>query len=58
MITEGFVPTPVFFAAAFQPESQFRYLGQQVIEKRATYVAAFAQLPSAQVKEQIAVGKG
>ena len=58
MITKGFVSTPVFFDPSHQQESKFRYLGQQLIEKRATYVVAFAQLPSAQVKEQIGVGKG
>jgi hypothetical protein len=58
MITEGFVSTPVFFAAAYQPESQFRYLGQQAIDRRTMYVVAFAQMPSAQVKEQIAIGNG
>jgi hypothetical protein len=58
MITKGFVSTPVFFDPAHQQESAFRYLGQQVIDKRAAYVVAFAQLPSAQVKEQIAVGNG
>ena len=58
MITQGFVSTPVFFDPAYQGDSKFRYLGQQVIEKRTTYVVAFAQLPSAHVKEQIGVGKG
>jgi len=58
MITQGFVSTPLFFDPLNQPDSKFRYLGQQVIEKRATYVLVFAQLPSARVKEQIAVGNG
>jgi VWFA-related protein len=58
MITKGFVSTPVFFDPAHQQESKFRYLGQEAVDKRATYVVAFAQLPSAQVKEQIATGNG
>ena len=58
LITQGFVSTPVFFDPAYQPDSSFRYLGQEVIDKRTLDVVAFAQLPSAQVKERIAVGNG
>ena len=58
MITQGFVSTPVFFDPAHQLESRFRFLGQQVVDGRNAYVVAFAQLPSAQVKERIALGNG
>ncbi len=58
MITEGFVSTPVFFDPAYQADSKFRYLGQEVIDKQTTYVVAFAQLPRARVKDQIGIGNG
>jgi len=53
LITKGFASIPLYFHPLSQPESRFRYLGQEVIDKRATYVVAFAQTPSAQQKVRI-----
>jgi VWFA-related protein len=44
-ITQGFVSTPLHFHPSCQADSAFRYLGRQVINKRQTYVVAFAQRP-------------
>jgi VWFA-related protein len=43
VITEGFVSMPLNFHPIYQPYSKFRYLGQEQIGKRTTYVVAFAQ---------------
>jgi VWFA-related protein len=43
VITEGFVSMPLNFHPLYQPYSKFRYLGQEEIGKRTTYVVAFAQ---------------
>jgi hypothetical protein len=43
VITEGFVSMPLNFHPIYQPYSRFRYLGQEQIGKRTTYVVAFAQ---------------
>ncbi len=55
LITEGFVSTPLDFHPSYQPDSTFRYLGQEVIEKRPTYVVAFVQKPSSQQRAAFAV---
>jgi hypothetical protein len=56
LITEGFVSIPFYFHPSYQPDSKFRYLGQEVMGKRATEVVAFAQRPSAREREQFAMG--
>ena len=43
VVTEGFVSMPLNFHPIYQPYSKFRYLGQEQIGKRTTYVVAFAQ---------------
>jgi hypothetical protein len=43
--TSGFALDCNYFSSAFQPESQFRYLGDQRIGSRDTFVVAFAQRP-------------
>ena len=58
MITQGFVSTPVFLTQRISSRADFDFSGQQVVDGRNAYVVAFAQLPSAQVKEQIALGNG
>jgi hypothetical protein len=46
----GFAPLWLIFAAGNRSESNFRYLGTQKVEGRATYVISFAQIP-AQVRK-------
>jgi len=45
VVTVGFALTCNYLSTAYQPESTFRYLGDQQIGKRDTYVLAFAQKP-------------
>jgi hypothetical protein len=45
LITTGFALTCLQFSTAMQPASKFRYLGDQKIAKKETYVVAFAQMP-------------
>jgi hypothetical protein len=45
LITTGFALTCLQFSTAMQPDSKFRYLGDQKIAKKETYVVAFAQMP-------------
>jgi hypothetical protein len=45
IVTVGFALTCNYLSTAYQPESTFRYLGDQQIGKRDTYVLAFAQKP-------------
>ena len=44
-VTSGFALSCNYFSTAFQTESIFRYLGDQRIGQRDTYVVAFAQKP-------------
>jgi hypothetical protein len=46
LVTSGFALTCMQFSSAFQQASSFRYLGDQRIAKRDTYVVAFAQTSS------------
>jgi hypothetical protein len=45
VVTSGFALNCNYFSKAFQRESRFRYLGDQSIGQRDTYVLAFAQTP-------------
>lgn len=45
LVTSGFALNCDYFFSAFQPESQFRYLGSQKMGSRDTFVVAFAQQP-------------
>ena len=45
MLTKGFASTALYFHPNFRTESNFRYLGQQDVNGRKTYVVAFAQIP-------------
>ena len=56
LITEGFVSMPLNLHPFYQPDSRFRYLGQEMIEKRATYVVAFVEKPSSPRSARFAVG--
>lgn len=56
LITEGFVSIPLYFHPLYQRDSRFRYLGQEMIGKRAMDVVAFAQTPAAREREQFAIG--
>lgn len=44
-VTSGFALNQNYFATAFQQECKFRYLGDEKIGPRDTYVVAFAQKP-------------
>ncbi len=46
VVTLGFALSCNYFETGFQPESNFRYLGDQLIGARDTYVVAFSQKPS------------
>ena len=45
LVTFGFALSCDYFSSAFQPESHFRYLGDQRIGSRDTFVVAFTQQP-------------
>ena len=45
-ITTGFALKGIYFSPAMQPGSTFRYLGDQMLGERDTYVVAFAQRPT------------
>ena len=45
LVTFGFALSCNYFSSAFQPESKFRYLGDQRLGSRDTFVVAFAQQP-------------
>jgi hypothetical protein len=47
IVTSGFALDCNYFSKAFQTESKFRYLGDQRIGTRDSYVLAFAQKPGA-----------
>lgn len=51
-VTKGFVAMIIHFHPTYLPDSQFRYLGTQDVDGRATDVICFAQIPGkARVKE-------
>jgi len=52
IVTTGFVAMSVHFHPDYQPDSRFRYLGREAMEKQDTYVVAFAQRPK--VARQVA----
>lgn len=45
LLSKGFALSCVYFSSALQQESTFRYLGDQKIGSRDTYVLSFAQNP-------------
>lgn len=45
MVTSGFALGAMSFSSVAQKQSRFRYLGEQKIQSRATYVLAYAQRP-------------
>lgn len=46
IVTANFALTPLYFSTSLQPESSFRYLGDEKIGSCDTYVVAFAQHPA------------
>jgi len=46
LVTSGFALSCNYFSTGFQPESAFRYLGDQKAGGRDTYVVGFAQQPA------------
>jgi hypothetical protein len=58
LLTRGFASASIHFHPLYQAGSNFRYLGRQVIDKRETFVVAFAQRPeTARVVGQVEVGE-
>jgi VWFA-related protein len=55
LITKGFVSIPFLFHPLYQPDSRYRYLGQEVVGKRNTEVVAFAQKSTARVRELFSI---
>ena len=45
VFSHGFAAEWVILSISNRPESRFRYLGQQEVDKRETFVLAFAQIP-------------
>jgi tetratricopeptide (TPR) repeat protein len=45
MLTSGFASASLIFHPQYQSESNFKYLGEQTIDGRKTYVIAYAQRP-------------
>jgi hypothetical protein len=45
VVTIGFVALAAHFHPAYQRDSRFRYLGQELVKGQSTYVVAFAQRP-------------
>lgn len=46
MLTNGFTSAALIFHPKYRSESTFRYLGQQRVNGRNTFVVAFAQIPA------------
>ena len=44
-VTSNFALMPAYLSTSQQPETRFRYLGEQSVAERTTYVVAFAQKP-------------
>ena len=57
-VTHGFALSCVYFSTAFQPESTFRYLGEQRIGSQNTYVVALAQRPGHATMTETVRGAG
>jgi hypothetical protein len=56
-ITSGFALNCIHFLPDFRPDSTFRYLGEQVLDSRNTFVVAFAQQPAkARPLDSISIG--
>ena len=45
LVTSGYALSCISFSTVAQSQSRFRYLGEQKMDSRETYVLAFAQLP-------------
>jgi len=57
-VTSGFASMALLFHPVYQPQSNYRYLGQQVIAGREVFVIGFAQRPgAAQLLGRIALGQ-
>ncbi len=46
MLTKGFASAEFIFHPIYRSESTFRYLGRQNVNRRNTFVVAFAQIPA------------
>jgi hypothetical protein len=44
-VSSGFASSVLYFSKAFQQESTYRYIGQELVGTRSAYVVAFAQIP-------------
>jgi hypothetical protein len=45
LVTSGYALSCISFSTALQSQSEFRYLGEEKIDSRETYVLGFAQQP-------------
>lgn len=56
LVTSGFALICMHFSTTVQPESVFRYLGEQKVGEAETYVVAFAQRPDKATTSEMMVG--
>jgi hypothetical protein len=56
LVTSGFALICMHFSSTVQPESVFRYLGEQKLGDREAYVVAFAQRPDKATTAEMMVG--
>lgn len=56
LVTSGFALICMHFSTSVQPESVFRYLGEQKLGQKETYVVAFAQRPEKATTAEMMVG--
>jgi hypothetical protein len=58
LVTSGFALSCNYFSTGFQPESTFRYLGDERVGPHDTYVVGFAQQPGKATLSIIMRGRG
>lgn len=58
LVTSGTALTCIEFSTAAQPQSRFRYLGNEMLSSRETYVLAFAQRPGEVTFTTVMAGTG
>jgi hypothetical protein len=58
LVTSGTALTCIEFSTAAQPQSRFRYLGNEMLSSRETYVLAFSQRPGEVTFTTVMAGTG
>jgi len=56
LVTSGFALTSADFSPGYQPDSEFRYIGEEKIDGKDSYVVAFAQIPGKAVLTAVMSG--